>query len=488
MQTRKGSVVVIGAGVAGLSAAAWLAQQGVHVVVLEAAPKVGGCCGTTIVDGYHFNDGAQFLMLPQMLATIFEHLKIGTTGLALQHVRTPLLTELTDGTLVHIGTDLKVNCLRGRLDTRRAEAELRQLLRRWGPVLHDLTSAEWLLGSATPLALLRSVGRHLPRFARTLETELNSAFSEPAFRSVMAGHLLFAGGPPRRFVAPSIIALVSVLADGLFLPELGMGQVPTILAASVERDGGTLHLAAPVRHLLVRGGRVHSVEADGIGTLECQAVISTASPLITLGQFLGGQALPRAWRARLRHTRLSMKAFSVQLGLANRIDTPSHLNYVLPPLQGQEAYFAPRRQDVEWGYYSVPTVVVPGLAPPGGSLVELYPPVSQEEPAEAWDADRKSRLADSAIEWLGARHSLEIAVRRVRSPLDFQAELNLPGGAIYGVDPAAGPLALYPQRGPLPGLFLAGQSTFPGFGIPTAALSGLRAARLALEHLSARRS
>ncbi len=126
-----------------------------------------------------------------------------------------------------------------------------------------------------------------------------------------------------------------------------------------------------------------------------------------------------------------------------------------------------------------------GLAPSGGSLVELYPPVSQEEPAEAWGADRKSRLADSAIEWLGRRHSLEIAVRRVRSPLDFQAELHLPGGAIYGVDPAAGPLALFPQRGPIPGLFLAGQSTFPGFGVPTAALSGLRAARLALEHLSA---
>jgi len=486
MQTRQGSVVVIGAGVAGLSAAAWLAQQGVHVVVLEAAPKVGGCCGTTIVDGYRFNDGAQYLMLPQMMATIFEHLKIDPSGLALQRVRSPLLTELTDGTLVQVGSDLKVSCLRGRLDTRRAEDELQHLLRRWRPVLHDLTSAEWLLGTATPLALLRTLGRHLPRFARTLEAELNSAFGEPAFRSVMAGHLLFAGGPPRRFTAPSIIALVSVLADGLFLPELGMGQVPATLAASVERSGGTLHLDSPVRRIGVRDGRVHLVEADGIGALECRAVISTASPLITLGPLLGGQGLPRAWRARLEHTRLSMKAFSVQLGLANRIDTPSHLNYVLPSIEGQEAFFAPGSPDVEWGYYSVPTVVVPGLAPAGGSLVELYPPVSQEEPAEAWGEDRKSRLADSAIEWLGMRHSLEIAVRRVRSPLDFQAELHLPGGAIYGVDPAAGPLALFPQRGPLPGLFLAGQSTFPGFGVPTAALSGLRAARLAFEHLSAR--
>ncbi len=486
MQSHNDTAVVIGAGVAGLSAAAWLARKGMQVTVLEAAPKVGGCCGTTDLEGYRFNDGAQFLMLPQAMAAVFEELRIDTSSLALQRVRAPLLTELTDGTRVQIDSDLKVSCLHGHLDADRAEAELQRLLRRWGPVLYDLTGGEWLVGTASPLSLLRTIGRHLPKFARSLEAELDSSFGEPAFRSVMAGHLLFSGGPPRRFMAPSIIALVSVLADGLFLPELGMGQVPAILAAAVEQNGGTLHLNAPVTRILMRDGRVHAVAADGVGALECRAVISTASPLITLGPMLGAQSLPAAWRNRVRRTHLSMKAFSVQLGLANRIDTPSHLNYVLPSLEGQEAFFAPRSPAVEWGYYTVPTVVIPGLAPAGGSLVELYPPVSQTDPAEAWDMPRKERLAESTIEWLRSRHSLEIAVRRVRSPLDFQTELRLPGGAIYGVDPADGPLALFPQRAPLPGLFLAGQSTFPGFGVPTAALSGLRAARLAYAHLASR--
>jgi phytoene dehydrogenase-like protein len=486
MQTRNDTVVVIGAGVAGLTAAAWLARKGVHVAVFEAATKVGGCCGTTELQGYRFNDGAQFLMLPQMMAAVFRELEIDASTLALRRVRTPLLTELTDGTRVQIDADLKVSCLRGRLDTDRAEAELQRMLRRWGPVLNDLTGEEWLVGTASPLAQFWKVGRHLPKFARSLEAELDSCFAEPAFRSVMAGHLLFAGGPPRRFMAPSIIALVSVLADGLFLPELGMGQVPATLAAAVERNGGTLHLDASVSRIRMRDGRVHAVEADGVGAFECRAVISTASPLITLGSMLGGQKLPTTWRRRVGRTRFSMKAFSVQLGLANKIDTPSHLNYVLPSLKDQEEFFAPRSAAVEWGYYAVPTVVMPGLAPAEGSLVELYPPVSQSEPAEAWDAARRDRLAESAIEWLRSRHSLEIAVRRVRSPFDFQTELHLPGGAIYGVDPAAGPLALFPQRAPLPGLFLAGQSTFPGFGVPTAALSGLRAARLAYAHLTSR--
>ena len=485
MRACEDTVVVIGAGVAGLSAAAWLARHGVPVVVLEAAAKVGGCCGTTVMEGYRFNDGAQFLMLPQLMARIFDQLGIDASGLPLHRARTPLLTELTDGTIVHIGADLHVSCPRGGIDTGRAEAELNRMLQRWSPVLRDLTSGEWLVGAGSPVSLLWTVGRHVPKFARSLEAELKSAFGEPAFRSVMAGHLLFAGAPPRRFRAPSIIALVSVLADGLYVPELGMGQVPETLAAAVERSGGTIHLNAAVRRIGTHDGRVNAVEAEELGTLGCRAVISTASPLTTLGSMLDEQVLPRAWRARLGAVRLSMKAFSVQLGLANRIDTPSHLSYVLPPLEDQAAYFAPKVASVQWGYYTVPTVVVPGLAPPGGSLVELYPPVASNEPVEMWDEARTERLADSAIEWLRDRHTLEIAVRRVRSPRDFQAELHLPGGAIYGVDPAAGPLALFPQRGPLTGLYLAGQSTFPGFGVPTAAISGMRAARLAHHDLSA---
>jgi phytoene dehydrogenase-like protein len=130
-------------------------------------------------------------------------------------------------------------------------------------------------------------------------------------------------------MAPSIIALASVLADGCFCRSLAWARC---------RDAGGsrgtkwrhLHLDASVSRIRMRDGRVHAAEADGVGVFECRAVISTASPLITLGPMLGGQELPTAWRRRVGRTRFSMKAFSVQLGLANKIDTPSHLNYVLP--------------------------------------------------------------------------------------------------------------------------------------------------------------
>ncbi len=65
---------------------------------------------------------------------------------------------------------------------------------------------------------------------------------------------------------------------------------------------------------------------------------------------------------------------------------------------------------------------------------------------------------------------------RLFTPRDFQEKMHLYQGALYGLSPAAGPLAMFPHQTPLPGLYLAGQTTFPGFGVVAAAMSGVFAA------------
>lgn len=470
-------MIVIGAGVAGLTAGSCLARHGFAVKVLEAAARTGGCCGDVQVHGYTFNQGAQYLILPALLDHVFGRLGVDRrAALPLRPVRTSQTVSLDDGVVITVGEGLRVTASSAEIDVAGAQRELEHMIHKWQPLLRLFADEKVLRGPFSYRRLLAQVWRHLPKFRRTLQAELQALFSDGTFRAAVAGLLTFAGAHPRNLPAPSIIALVSLLSDGMALPEGGMGRIPEALEETLRQNGGELLLNAAVERILLRDGRVCAVEVQDLGQLQAEYVISTVSAVTTYGRLVAAEAQPGRLRKKVQGAPLSSKAFSIQLGLRNVIDTPSHLNHVLPTAERLHQYFAPPSGRVAWGYYSVPTVVIPELAPTGCSLVELCPAIRSDEPSEHWDSDRSHRFAEEAIGWLAERHELKIAATRIRSPRDFQEQLRLHEGAIYGLSPAAGALGLFPHRSPIPGLYLAGQTTYPGFGVPSTALSGIYAA------------
>jgi phytoene dehydrogenase-like protein len=130
--------------------------------------------------------------------------------------------------------------------------------------------------------------------------------------------------------------------------------------------------------------------------------------------------------------------------------------------------------------YAIPTAFLPELAPAGGSIVEVSPAVRMDEAPEAWNEDRIETLTEATLTLLRRTQHLDIAVQRVRTPRQFQEEMYLYRGAIYGLSPLASPLGLFQYRTPIPGLYLAGQTTYPGFGVTPAAVSGILSAEALL--------
>ena len=125
----------------------------------------------------------------------------------------------------------------------------------------------------------------------------------------------------------------------------------------------------------------------------------------------------------------------------------------------------------------VPAASLLGLAPPGGSIVEVFPPIRQDLTADDWSEERKEELAAQAIERLKGLHQIDIAVRRVLSPKEFQNRTHLYAGALYGLSPMASPTSLFKYRSPIRALYQAGQTTWPGFGVASAGMSGVMAAQ-----------
>jgi phytoene dehydrogenase-like protein len=99
-----------------------------------------------------------------------------------------------------------------------------------------------------------------------------------------------------------------------------------------------------------------------------------------------------------------------------------------------------------------------------GSVIEVSPIAAEEISRE--------ELTQKALKLLSRHNKLDVVVTRTRIPEDFEDEMNLYKGAIYGISPDS-PLALFSHRTPIHGLFQTGQTTYPGFGVTPAAVSGI---------------
>ena len=476
-------VIIIGGGVSGLAAGGLLARRGLNVKLLEANNKLGGCCGSTEIDGYSFNDGAIFLGMPSLLDHTFNELGLERTSLLPIHkITRNMTTQLPNGTVVTIGedSDLIMRNEKEPANNAHLQAELQHMLQKWKPVLR-LFEEEIIPNPLSLSQLLIKGWPYLFQLRGTLAAELYRLFRDDSVRAAMSGVLLYAGVPPEKAPVLSILSLISILNSGLFLPKGGMGKSPEALSQGMRGYGGEICLQSKVQRIIVQNGRVCAVEVEGQGLIEADAVISTASAMATFNWLMNPDDIPYKMRRKLQSASLSHKALSLQVGLANRIDVESHSMNILPMMEEHYKFFKPGREDNPWLAYAVPTLTMPELASRGGSIVELYTPIPQDQPADAWSEQQKEEVATSALVSLSRYHDLDVKVKRVRSPKDFQTEMHLYGGALYGLSPATSPLDQFSHTSPLPGLFLAGQTTYPGFGVGPASISGILSAKALLK-------
>jgi len=447
------------------------------VKLYESNVKLGGCCATTRVGGYTFNDGALFLALPGMLDQLFKRLELDRSSLLpLRRISALQRTVLPDGTVITFGeeADISVEGDGGTAATAKAREELQGFLKQWDPLL-DLFAGDILLH---PLSLPRFIAkgwRHLHLFRGTAASNLNNSFSNDAVRAAMSGALLYTGMPPDKMPAASLLSLAAMFRQGYFIPEGGMGSIPEALGHAVQEQGGEIHLNSNVNRILVNNGRACGIDVGNEGVIEVDAVISTTSGMHTFGSLLSERDVPAKMAQKARRAILSHKGLVLQLGLSNKIDVSSYSNNVLPFLGDQQQLFQPQRE-LRWPIYMVPTIAMPELAPPGGSIVEVFPPIRQDWTAEDWSEERKEEVAAQAVERLRGMHEIDISVRRILSPKEFQNDAHLYAGALYGLSPLASPATLFKHRSPIRALYQAGQTTWPGFGVASAGMSGIMAA------------
>ena len=488
-------VVVIGAGLSGLSAAARLRRTGVDVTVIESGSAAGGLVRTEIVDGHRFDTGATVLTMPGLLADVLDAVGVGESEarerLGLRPVDPGYVMNYADGSslaLPHDATtipDAVADAFGHR--SGRQVAELLTWLRRVHDAefdvfidrnfdgLADLTDAR-TRRAASELVRLRTLGGLTGAVGRFVSDErLQRAFTFQA---------LYAGVPPHRARAIYAIIPDMDIGRGVWAAPGGMGRVGEVLASALVDAGVRIEYGVTATSLPTdSSGRIVAVETSN-GPIAADAVIAT----------LERDAVAELTRETRPQRVLTYSPSAVvvhgvvPVGVTDRWRSGHHtLDFGAAWTQTFAEITGRRGALMSDGSFLITRAAVgdpDAFVTDGLESVSVLAPAPNLDSADLpWDALAEPYVAE-VLATLAARGYPGIdamRVLRIDHPRTWQ-RAGLPAGTPFS---AAHTLA---QTGPLRtrnvwptigNLVLAGSATVPGVGIPPVLVSGgLAAARV----------
>ena len=487
-------VIIIGAGVGGLSAAIGLAARGARVTVLEQGPRVGGKLNQWAQSGYTFDTGPHVLTMLWALEEVFAAAgrRLGDV-LDLARLDTVCRYHFESGETLDAPGDPEEAARAIAAFAPGNEAGFRRFLE-YARRVSEATTDPFLRqdfgaqvkGVPTP-AQWGQLGEFLAlKPWRTLRQVVRKHFQDPRLRQVFELYALYSGSHPAR--ASGIFATVADVQwrQGTFYVRGGLYQLAEALREAAESLGVTICTNTAVREVIVKQGRARGVEtADGARRF-ADAVVCNADALGAMTSLVPVEARRRWTAARVAKIEPSTSAFLLLLGVEGEYPQLAHHNSFLAA--DGEAEFAAIFDDQRPA--ADPTVGVacqsvtdPTKAPPGCTnlFVMTNPPAlsPQFDWTQGADAYRETVLCK--LERMGLTDLRKrIRVEQRWTPLDLESRYGAYRGAIYGLSSNGWRQGFLrpPQVSPdVRGLYYVGGSTHPGGGVPLCALSGTNVAR-----------
>ncbi|WP_251096289.1 phytoene desaturase family protein [Streptomyces sp. Caat 7-52] len=483
---RTDHVVVVGAGLAGLSAALHLLGAGRRVTVVERNALPGGRAGRLDLGGYAADTGPTVLTMPDLAEEAFA--AVGDSlyrRVELIPLHPAYRAFFADGSRLDVHTDADAMAAEVERFAGPGEAAGYLRLRDWLTKLHRAQMRRFIDANFdSPLNLLNTDLARLAAlggFGR-LDARIGRFLRDERLRRVFSFQALYAGVPPARALAAyAVIAYMDTVA-GVFFPRGGMHALPRAMADAAADAGADLRYGQAVTRLERAGDRVTAVVTDQ-DRLPCDAVVLT--PDLPVAYRLLGRRPRRP--LRLRHS-----PSAVVLHAGTDRSWPQLAHHTLSFGAAWHTTFAEltrtgRLMSDPSLLITRPTTTDSSLAPPGRHLHYILAPCPNTDigpDATAWGelgpGYRQSLLRElerRGLDGIGAAVEEECLV----TPATWQAEGHAAGTPFSAAHTFAQTGPFRPRnlvRG-TENAVLAGCGTTPGVGVPTVLLSGkLAAARI----------
>ncbi|MFD3751013.1 phytoene desaturase [Streptomyces cyaneofuscatus] len=477
-------VVVVGAGLAGLSATLHLLGAGRRVTVVERDSGPGGRAGLLESGGFRIDTGPTVLTMPDLVEEAFA--AVGdklADRLELIPLDPAYRARFADGSQLDVHTDGAAMEAAVEQFAGARQAVGYRRLRTWLERLYRVQMRRFIdanfdspLQLAHPdLARLAALGG----FGR-LDARIGHFVSDERLRRIFSFQALYAGVPPARALAAyAVIAYMDTIA-GVYFPKGGMHALPRAMAASAAEAGAAFRYGQTVTRLERSGERVTAVVTDR-ERIPCDAVVLTPDLPVTY-RLLG--------RSPHRPLRLRHSPSAVILHTGTDRTWPDLAHHTISFGAAWKSTFRELTRTGELMsdpslLITRPTATDPSLAPPGKHLHYVLAPCPNTE------------VGPGVREWrqLGPRYRDELLAELERREMPGLGAAIEEEGLVTPVDwtaqgHAAGtPFSVahtFPQTGPFRprnlvrgtvNAVLAGCGTTPGVGVPTVLISGKLAAQ-----------
>jgi phytoene desaturase len=486
-------IVIVGAGLSGLSAALRLAGAGRDVRMLEAAPEPGGLMGRWQSAGYTFDTGPTVLTMPALiddaLACVGES---RSDWLQLERLEPSYQARYADGSSLRSYSDRdrmadEVAAVCGPDQARGYLALVDYLATLYRAEFEPFMNSN-LDG---PTDLLRPQALSLLRLGglRSLDKVIGRFATDERLRRLFTFQSMYAGVSPTQ--ARAIYAVIAYLDSvaGVWFPRGGMHEVARALAGAAVKHGVRIDCDTRASRVEIASGRVAAVFTEHGERIPADVVILSGDLATSYRELLPAELAPR----RLTRARYSPSALVWLVGSTGALPQPAHHSISFGAAWTRtfdEIITGGRLMSDPSLLITETTVTDPALAPAGGhSYFVLAPcpntavgPIDWAAVGPRYVEELAGVLARRGFDEDGA-FSAGVQTSRVITPADW-ATRGLSAGSPFALAHTVaqtGPLRHRTQHPAVRNLLFCGAGSQPGVGIPTVLISGRLAASRILD-------
>ena len=484
-------IIVIGAGIGGMSAAARLAKAGHEVTVFESSDRTGGKCQTKWIGDYAFDTGPSLLTLPAVYRDLF--LK---TGKRIEHVidiepvDPAFKYNFSDGVRI-VFPNLSLKGICDSIESvlgKAAGDEWHDLMQRaehmWdvsrGPFVEsELKSIRSLITKKGFLTDLRVIS------PLTSLRSLTSKYTKsPYLSKIVDRYATYSGSDPRK--VPAVLLTIAFVESsfGAWHIKGGIGQLSVALETRCRELGVNFELNSPVTRITHKDFKATGVEVNS-QLIAADFIVANADAELVYNKLLPPDlGVVKSERTKLASASKSLAGFSLLLGLDN-----SKLLGPAPEMEHHNVYF-PEDYDAEFDDIFLrkipvtdPTIYI--CAPKDSGMINgsnkeawfVLVNAPRHEPGSGWDWNKNSSDYAAKIiaklDALGLRVSERLDVMEFQTPMDLENSVGAPGGSIYGTSSNGARSAFLRAKNtsPLKNLYCVGGSAHPGGGLPLVGIS-----------------